>query len=481
MSPAEYSMVLPPGQKPSPRPFSDFHSLKYNIVSLVAYLIGVEKRHFENEHEPPKLDVYERLKKDKNARIVRNLCMIRTGLERNYKSVQRAFRFDLKNLSSLPQYIPPNSLMQLAEDGIQLQKGRPDVEAYLLAINKELSNRTGNCKNLFPEWLNWDYIRPIFVVPAWLKPEGLKEAWAEYVENSKRYPYQCFINWPGANDGNILYSDDKFVRLLYERNEDKFTDWSLVTDAGDIAMDNIASFIDRSHRAIVVVDCENSDPIKLSAVLSSLPKSGLTKIEKVLLFDSDYTTSGWQIISQNVEQQKPANWGVLSSVAAFPIQRITVPRLKQNKSQVDMTLAANTCREVYQNDVDSVILVSSDSDYWALIQTLEDTNFLVMVEKEKCGKDIKEALLGRGIHYCYMDDFYTGASYAIKTIALQTYIQNIFDGVIQFNLESLLDEAIRSTWVQMSSKERKAFYDRYLRKIHPDISPSGNLRLVLGQ
>ena len=145
-----------------------------------------------------------------------------------------------------------------------------------------------------------------------------------------------------------------------------------------------------------------------------------------------------------------------------------------------MTLAANTCREVYQNDVDSVILVSSDSDYWALIQTLEDTNFLVMVEKEKCGKDIKEALLGRGIHYCYMDDFYTGASYAIKTIALQTYIQNIFDGVIQFNLESLLDEAIRSTWVQMSSKERKAFYDRYLRKIHPDISPSGDLRLVLG-
>ena len=33
----------------------------YEIVSKIAYLIGVPKRIFENEHEPPKMEVYERL------------------------------------------------------------------------------------------------------------------------------------------------------------------------------------------------------------------------------------------------------------------------------------------------------------------------------------------------------------------------------------------------------------------------------------
>ena len=41
----------------------------YELVSKVAYLLGVPKRIFDNEHEPPKLEVYERLEKDKNARI----------------------------------------------------------------------------------------------------------------------------------------------------------------------------------------------------------------------------------------------------------------------------------------------------------------------------------------------------------------------------------------------------------------------------
>lgn len=33
----------------------------YEIVSKVAYLIGVPKRIFENEHEPPQIDVYRQL------------------------------------------------------------------------------------------------------------------------------------------------------------------------------------------------------------------------------------------------------------------------------------------------------------------------------------------------------------------------------------------------------------------------------------
>ena len=57
----------------------------YELVSKVAYLIGVPLRIFQNEHEPPKIEIYKRLEQDKNARIIRNLCIIRTAIERNYR------------------------------------------------------------------------------------------------------------------------------------------------------------------------------------------------------------------------------------------------------------------------------------------------------------------------------------------------------------------------------------------------------------
>ena len=40
----------------------------YELVSKVAYLIGVPLRIFQNEHEPPKIEIYDRLEQDKNAR-----------------------------------------------------------------------------------------------------------------------------------------------------------------------------------------------------------------------------------------------------------------------------------------------------------------------------------------------------------------------------------------------------------------------------
>lgn len=484
MNTAEYTSSMPPGAARPSRLYTDYHNPKYNIISLVAYLIGVEKRHFENEYEPPKLDIYEHLDKDKNARIVRNLCRIRTGFEQNYAKIRDEFRYSIKNIGSVPDLISTDAVEQLALDGISLHRGKPDNDTYLIAINKELSNRLGNCKSLFPDWLNWDYIKALFLMPNGMKPEGLKAAWAEFGKDKNRYPYQCYMNWPGDTAGNILYCDEKFVCLLYEAHEDQFTDLSLVKDAGDIVLDNIASFIENSKRAIVVVDCENSDPIKLAAALSSLSKTGLAKIQKVLLFDSNYTNDGWKVISETeMGQKKPGafNWNILSSVAAFSIERFNVPRLNERKSQVDMTLAANTCKEVYTNGIDSVILVSSDSDYWALIQTLSDVHFLVMVESGKCGQDIKRALAERKIHYCYLDDFYTGASYTIKTKALAKYIQDVLDNKVQINAQALLDEAIHSTWIRMTDKEQSTFYDRYLKKMRIDLSKDGTIRLLLGE
>ena len=54
--------------------YTDYRNPTYHIVSLVGYLIGVDRQHFA----PPgdhRLDdeVFEKTDKSKNARIVRNL------------------------------------------------------------------------------------------------------------------------------------------------------------------------------------------------------------------------------------------------------------------------------------------------------------------------------------------------------------------------------------------------------------------------
>lgn len=51
----------------------------YELVSKVAYLIGVPRHIFENEHEAPQMEVFERLEADKAARIIRHLSIIRTA------------------------------------------------------------------------------------------------------------------------------------------------------------------------------------------------------------------------------------------------------------------------------------------------------------------------------------------------------------------------------------------------------------------
>ena len=112
--------------------YTDYENSTYNVVSKMAFLLGVEKRHFENEHEPPKMEWYEKLHNDKNARIIRNLCALRTALERNYAAIYKQMRYELKNLHSMPDLIPQSSLLELLEDGIAVEKSNYQPNQYII-------------------------------------------------------------------------------------------------------------------------------------------------------------------------------------------------------------------------------------------------------------------------------------------------------------------------------------------------------------
>ena len=250
--------------------------------------------------------------------------------------------------------------------------------------------------------------------------------------------------------------------MLYQWNNDYFTEYSKVSDAGSYVKGSIYEFIESSEKVVIVVDCENSDPYKLCATLRNLDRQYTKKISSIILFDDVHAASAWRI---------------LESFTAIPVEHMMIERVKQNKSLVDVMLISRTCQEHYKNNVDSFILVSSDSDYWGLISSLQDARFLVMIERESCGPDLKNALSDAGIFYCYIDDFYSGNTEDIKQGALFKEMYRYIDNAVRLNIFEMFDEAIRTTRIEMSSAEKQQFISQNVKTMQMRITDSGDVVL----
>lgn len=436
----------------------------YEIVSKIAYLIGVPRRIFDNEHTSPKPEIYDKLNTDRAARIVRNLCAVRTAVERNFKNINNIMRTP-SALMSVTEYLPKDSISQLSEDGIDISfKSTVKLNQNIIELNRLISDRINNCKRLFPLWLNWQYVKNLFVMPDGLSEAGIKNAADIYFQNMKYYPYQMYISWQPADEGNILYNDKKFIKLLYKWNGDVFEDYSKVSDAGSYVKSNIYDFINSSGKAVVVVDCENSDPYKLCAVLKNLDYTYTSKISSIILFDDVHAATAWRI---------------LESYTDIPVEHIMIDRVKQNKSLVDIKLTARTCEEYYKNSVDSFIIVSSDSDYWGLISSLPQASFLVMIEYENCSPDLKNALENAGIFYCYIDDFYSGNAEDIKHTALLREMYRYIDEKAQLNIYEMFNSALAATRVEMTEHEKTQYINKHIKTMKIEIDDNGDLHLKL--
>ena len=293
-----------------------------------------------------------------------------------------------------------------------------------------------------------------------LKEEGVKAAAELYYSNMSCYPYKVYINWIPADEGNIFYNDKKFAELLYMWNNDYFGETSKVSDAGDYVKGNIYDYIEESGKVVVVVDCENSDPYKLAATIKNLDDEYLCKISSIILFDDIHTASAWRILEQFTD---------------IPVEHMMIERVKENKSLVDITLSARACKEYYVNSVDSFIVCSSDSDFWALVKSLPEARFLFMIEHEKSGPDIKEALSHSGIFFCYLDDFYSANAEEIKQVALFSEMEKYIEENVHLNVNNMFNEALRITRIEMGTSEKNQFINRYIKTLQLSISDDGNL------
>ena len=272
----------------------------YEIVSKIAYLIGVRRNVFANEQEPPKMEIFQQLEKDKRARIIRNLCVVRTAMENNFLPIQQRIELEHKTPTSMPDLIPQQSIEQLAKDGVSFIKASNKfLGDHIIETNRLISERIYNCRSLFPSWINWDYIRDLFIMPNGLTNAGEKAAGQVYYESKKLYPYGVYINWNPCNEGNILASDQKFLRLLYQWHNQKFTDYTKLY-GGKHIRDALFEYVmaTENEKTVVLVDCEHSDPYRLTATFKWLDAECKQNISSIVLFEGEHTSAEWSMVEQ---------------------------------------------------------------------------------------------------------------------------------------------------------------------------------------
>ena len=288
-----------------------------------------------------------------------------------------------------------------------------------------------------------------------------------------------YISWPnefGEKDGNILFNDKKFLKILYAAHGDNFCANRYVVDAKADTKNDVYNFLEKALNAVVFVDCENVDPYAFAATVANLDDLVFRKIEKIVLFDDVNTSTAWDYIADEI---------------GIPVDKVNIERVKDNKSFLDVKLTTEVTKEHCLNGVESIILVSSDSDFWGLINSLPAARFLVLNEYRKTSNAIIEKLDEFNIPHCYMSDF---AQDKIQKFKSDVLYYGLLERINHFNetgefFQMDVDALIRDIFYDADiegaesqiKKEKEVFFNKYLKKgllIKP-IEVDGMLKLQI--
>lgn len=443
-----------------------YYEEKKELVSRVAYLCGVDEKYFGDGQQAFLPDVFQKFNKNDRALLIRSLCRLRTAIELNFKKLNDSIFKEGRSFFALTDYYPKDALVFVEEKGIRLPTGSKQLTDILCEINKTIGDRINNCRDLIPGWINWDYIKELFIMPNGHKREGTQAAAALFYENKAYYPFTVYINWRPHQVGNLFANDYKFAQELYSWHKKTFLDVSNLSDVSAEIKGRIYSFINQSRSVILVVDCENADPYSLCAMFNCIDDEQANKISKIILYDDPQAPSGWRFFEKHVNIQPEK------------IEHNMIQRILDNKSLLDVKLTSRVTREFYKHNVDSFVLVSSDSDFWGLIEELPDARFLVMLEHRKTSRELKRVLEEHGIFYCYTDDFYTGMDNSLRMEAMLSEFNAFFE-TRAFNVRELFEEVLTRTRVEMQDGEKSQFYDKYLRQLALTVEKNGDVKIQL--
>lgn len=430
------------------------------LSAKIAYLIGVDES-VMNKCYPD--EIGKEINNNDNCSIVRCLCKLRTSLMKNFVSTDNEIWYNLKNLNSL-SWFDTNDIKFLEKCGISIVKANYRSAQYMKYFCELIEKYIDSVKKIFPDWLNWEYIRSLFVVPNYNKSGVLIDEYNKFKGNKTLYPFSMYIYWQPFECKGMLLDDSIFLKSLYSLHNDKFEDKGKVIDVSSDTTSNIYDFIERSKKVVIAVDCENINVYKLFGFIKSLDKSESDKISKIVLYDDENTVETWKLLSNHI---------------GIPTEYTPVERVLKNKSLVDIKMSVGICESHFKDNVDSFVIVSSDSDFWGTIESLPNANFMVVYENGKSSNVVLDKMESNNIVSCSLDDFYTGNVSKLKEDIL-IKLANDALSVIDVNLKGVMDIIYRNARISANDEEKTAFYNKYLKSIKVSVDSEGNLKLKVG-
>lgn len=433
-----------------------------NIAALVGFLIGVRRELLE-QHYSECAAVFEELKDNQEAKTIRYLSKIRTVLIKHYGQVDHDIRYEMKNLPDQGRFDVDN-IRELEQMGIQIVQSNYTADKYFVLISQLINTHIDGCRNLFPHWVKYEYIRDIFFLPQAAKAGKLQSEKQKYKENYQLYPFHMYIHWKPENSGLILASDKKFLSVIYSQHGEAFSEFSMVRDSSDSVKNNIYSFIDDANRVAIAVDCENVNPFKLFSVIRGLDADEVAKISKISLYDDVNTTVAWDILAKHLH---------------IPVEHIEVERVLGHKSLVDIKMAVSVTRDFYESAISSFIIMSSDSDFWGLISSLPSARFLVMYERENTSPAILNALSDHGIYHCSIDDFCRASGNDLKKLVLLSELESRLPDIFGLKPIDLAYSIYAATKIDGTKQEVEIFAEKYIKTLKVQVGSDGTMELVI--
>ena len=95
-------------------------TLTKEIVVQIAYLIGIRDDIVESRYAPECGETLQKLAGEKNAKIIRKLCALRSIMMQKYERVDSQLRYEMKNIDRMPDLFNPDDIKWLSHQGIQI-------------------------------------------------------------------------------------------------------------------------------------------------------------------------------------------------------------------------------------------------------------------------------------------------------------------------------------------------------------------------
>lgn len=423
----------------------------YNLVSKTAYLLGVDREDYFMNYKD---EIFEEMDNIPEAKILRIMSKFRTALLNNYKEISQKIIYDLKNLDSLPDYFSQKDFRFLRSHGVEIVKVNTKAEDYIYYITKEITNYTGKViPKVYPIWVNHEYVKELFAMKCSRPKDGFAVV-KSFASKRNLYPYHIYINLSTKTASIALTNDKAFTDCIYAAHGKSFNDSSKVINRSANFSVGFERFFEAAGDIYILVDCENTNVYKLYCMLLGIKekfKDGFSKIRKICLYDDIHTTNAWKLLHRFTE---------------IKIEHNLIERVVENKSLVDIQLSTGACKAYYEDKIKDFILVSSDSDFFGLINSLPLCNFQVAVEKDNVSDQVLDAMDDIETAYCYMDDFYSGSLEPLYEAALKLEINDFLSTKTTIQLHKLFASAAKNARIDISDKELEVYLSKYAKSIH---------------